>query len=283
MPGQARSMDRMAIVRSLTHETSDHGAGTHWIMTGFTSTQQQQHRSNDAAERRVGRRQAQGAERAGRAALRGDAGRRASAVCPGRRYLGPGYNPFNLDGDPSGDVKVRNLEPPDGLTLDRLEDRQLPARPARPDRPPARRLGHDGRARPVHRPGVRDGHRPGRPPGVRPVARGPPAPRPLRPDPDRPGLPAGPPAGRGGRDLRHDHRGELGPPRPASSSNAGSRLPPLDAAVATLVEDLHDRGLAEQRAGPGLGRVRPHPADQRHGRPRPLAGQHVGACSPAAA
>ena len=42
----------------------------------------------------------------------------------GGSYLGPGYNPFNLDGDPSGDMKVRNLEPPRGLTLDRLEDRR---------------------------------------------------------------------------------------------------------------------------------------------------------------
>ena len=45
MPGTARAMDKMAILRSLTHETSDHFAGLHWILTGFASTQQQQNQN----------------------------------------------------------------------------------------------------------------------------------------------------------------------------------------------------------------------------------------------
>ena len=32
MPGTARAMDKMAILRSLTHETSDHFAGLHWMV-----------------------------------------------------------------------------------------------------------------------------------------------------------------------------------------------------------------------------------------------------------
>src|SRR5262249_880492 len=36
-PRQARRMDRLAIVRSLHHATSDHSGGAHWIMTGHAS------------------------------------------------------------------------------------------------------------------------------------------------------------------------------------------------------------------------------------------------------
>ena len=39
-------------------------------------------------------------------------------------YLGPGQNPFAVNGDPNGNFNVRNLKPPSGLTLDRLEDRR---------------------------------------------------------------------------------------------------------------------------------------------------------------
>src|SRR3954452_20508457 len=35
MPRQARVMDKLAVVRSLHHTTSDHNVGSHWIMTGF--------------------------------------------------------------------------------------------------------------------------------------------------------------------------------------------------------------------------------------------------------
>ena len=41
MPRQARVMDRLAIVRSLHHESADHGAGSHWIATGFRPGQDQ--------------------------------------------------------------------------------------------------------------------------------------------------------------------------------------------------------------------------------------------------
>jgi hypothetical protein len=35
LPRQAKLMDRLAIVRSLHHETDDHAAGMHWIQTGY--------------------------------------------------------------------------------------------------------------------------------------------------------------------------------------------------------------------------------------------------------
>src|SRR5262245_64966238 len=35
MPRQAKVMDKLAIVRSLTHTTADHYAGAHWMLTGY--------------------------------------------------------------------------------------------------------------------------------------------------------------------------------------------------------------------------------------------------------
>ena len=51
-------------------------------------------------------------------------------------------------------------------------------------------------------------------------------------------------------------------------------IPPLDPALAALVDDLIDRGPVRVDAGRGDGRVRPHAADEHGRRPRPL-GQHV--------
>jgi len=119
MPAQAKVMDRLAIVRSLHHDTADHGSGTHWVMTGFPSAQQLQ-RSNDRPS--VGSIVAR---------LRGP---NAPGIPPyvgipnapqfGQgAYLGQGVNPFSIDGDPSANFRVRNLDPVGGLTIDRLEDR----------------------------------------------------------------------------------------------------------------------------------------------------------------
>jgi hypothetical protein len=35
MPRQTRVMDRLAVVRSLSHTTGDHFAGAHWMLTGY--------------------------------------------------------------------------------------------------------------------------------------------------------------------------------------------------------------------------------------------------------
>ncbi|WP_435005269.1 DUF1501 domain-containing protein [Tundrisphaera lichenicola] len=124
MPGQARVMDRLAIIRSLSHETSDHVAGLHWIMTGYASTQQQQARNERPSVGSIVAR------------LRGANGSGVPPYCSmtsgaafgglfqGGAYLGPGTNPFRLDVGPSGDLAGGNLQSPRGLTLDRLEDRK---------------------------------------------------------------------------------------------------------------------------------------------------------------
>ena len=41
------------------------------------------------------------------------------------------------------------------------------------------------------------------------------------------------------------------------------QLPVLDRAMANLIQDLHDRGMARRRGHHRLGRIRPHAAHQR--------------------
>src|SRR5262249_21299576 len=38
LPMQARLMDRMTVVRSVTHTNAGHGMGNHWMMTGYVPT-----------------------------------------------------------------------------------------------------------------------------------------------------------------------------------------------------------------------------------------------------
>jgi hypothetical protein len=124
MPGTARAMDKMAIVRSLAHETSDHFAGLHWILTGFTSTQQQQNQNERPSIGSIVAK-LKGPNGSGVPPYVGmSEGAIFGGLFQGGAYLGPGYNPFNLGGDPTGDMRVRNLEPPKGISLDRLEDRR---------------------------------------------------------------------------------------------------------------------------------------------------------------
>ena len=54
------------------------------------------------------------------------------------------------------------------------------------------------------------------------------------------------------------------------------QLPQVDRGVANLIQDLHDRGLADDVVDGHVGRVRPHAEDQHERRPRPLVAGHVG-------
>jgi uncharacterized protein (DUF1501 family) len=119
MPRQAALLDRVAILRSLHHTSADHGVGTHWIMTGFPG--ESSHRENVRPS--VG---------AVVARLKGAnvAGVPPYVAVPGTpafgqgAYLGPVGNPFSPDGDVLEDARVSSLDPPPSLTLDRLDDRR---------------------------------------------------------------------------------------------------------------------------------------------------------------
>jgi hypothetical protein len=127
MPRQAGVLDKVAIVRSLHHASADHGVGTHWIMTGFPG--QPSHRDNVRPSAGAVVARLRGANAPGvppYVALP-----RAPAFSQGA-YLGPGGNPFSLEGDSDGESlllgagagRLRSLEPAESLTLDRLDDRR---------------------------------------------------------------------------------------------------------------------------------------------------------------
>ena len=123
MPRQALAMDKMAIVRSLAHESSDHFVGTHWIMTGFQSSPSEQQKNERPSVGSIVAKM-RGPNGPGVPPYVSMVGGIFGGIFQNGSYLGPGYNPFNLDGDPSASTRVRNLEPPRGLSLERLEDRR---------------------------------------------------------------------------------------------------------------------------------------------------------------
>jgi hypothetical protein len=119
-PRLAKNLDKVSIVRSLRHSTADHGSGSHWVMTGYPAPQ---------ALLRTNARPSTGSIAA---KLRGGLG---SGVPPyvalpdnpsfaNAAYLGPAYNPFTLTGDPTKTLRVRDLDPAPGITLERLDDRR---------------------------------------------------------------------------------------------------------------------------------------------------------------
>lgn len=126
-PRQAKVADKFSIVRSLHHDTGDHFAGGHWMLTS--------------------RGGASGADNAGRypsiASIATKlTGPRQPNMPPyvavpyaasiglrpgyfGANYLGIEHNPFETEGDPNSDgFQVHNVRPPSGITIDRLGDRR---------------------------------------------------------------------------------------------------------------------------------------------------------------
>ncbi len=119
-PGQAKIMDKLALIRSLHHTSSDHGAGAHWVLTGYPSTDPNP-RGNDRPSVGSIVAKMRGANQPGVppyvAIPRPPAFTYAG-------YLGPGFHPFSLDAEPEADAKVKNLDPPVGVSLDRIGDRR---------------------------------------------------------------------------------------------------------------------------------------------------------------
>ena len=126
-PLQAQRADRFSIVRSLYHNNGDHFAGGHLMLTG--------------------RGGASGADTPGKSPFVGAmataaigprrAGVPAHCAVPyassiglrpgyfGANYVGIQHNPFETDGDPNSPAfQVQNIQLAQGLSLERLQDRQ---------------------------------------------------------------------------------------------------------------------------------------------------------------
>jgi hypothetical protein len=128
MPEQARIMQHLAVLRTVKHGTGDHTKGNHWMLTGFEGP------AFNAPDNTQQRRPAMGCAVA---KLRGPnrPGLLPYVAVPHLRggtdylfhyaaYLGGGWNPFIVNSDPN-ETKfgVRNLAMATDLTLERAADR----------------------------------------------------------------------------------------------------------------------------------------------------------------
>jgi hypothetical protein len=113
-------MDRMAVVRSLTHNNAGHGMGTQWMMTGYVptvDTTENQYPSCGSITSRL---------------RWANAPRLPAYVClPDRAaagdaaYLGASYNPFTPASDPNDpNFQVRDLQLTPRVDLGRFTDRR---------------------------------------------------------------------------------------------------------------------------------------------------------------
>lgn len=120
LPLQARHMDKMSIVRSVTHTNAGHGMGTHWLLTGYVPTIEINDNLNPSCGSVVAR-------------MRGaNAPRMPGYVClpspppsANAAYLGVAYNPFSPGNDPnSANFEVRDLRLMPQIDLARFPNRR---------------------------------------------------------------------------------------------------------------------------------------------------------------
>jgi hypothetical protein len=127
MQRQAKVMDKLAIVRSLTHTTGDHYAGAHWMLTGYFGSNlarlDPMFPSAGSIAAKV-----RGANKPGVPPYVAVPFAASVNLVPGYRgaaYLGTAYDPFQSRGDPNrAGFSVQNLTLPGGLTVEQLENRK---------------------------------------------------------------------------------------------------------------------------------------------------------------
>ena len=120
LPKSARQMDKYSIVRSVTHPDAGHESASHYLLTGYKPTndipaQEMPSYGSIAAKER-------GSRVAGIPAyVTVPSAPRSTAA----GYLGVPYNPFSVGDDPnSANFSVRNLTLPNGISMNRLDNRR---------------------------------------------------------------------------------------------------------------------------------------------------------------
>ncbi len=127
MPRQAGVMDRLSIVRSLSHTTGDHFAGAHWMLTGYlgsnSARREPMYPSVGAITARMRGAYQQGVPPYVSVPYASTVGIRPGYLSGA--YLGTSYNPFQVNSDPNrSNFSVQNLSLPNGVSLSQLEDRR---------------------------------------------------------------------------------------------------------------------------------------------------------------
>jgi uncharacterized protein (DUF1501 family) len=126
MPEHARLLDKISLVRSVYHKNGDHFAAAHWMLTGYHGSTSAdlapQYPSAGSIITKLS-----GARREGMPAYVGLPTTHSVGLAPGYHsgaYLGVATNPFSVDGDPSANgYSVPNLALPAGLSSGRFQDR----------------------------------------------------------------------------------------------------------------------------------------------------------------
>jgi len=127
LPRHAALMEKFAILRSVHHGNDDHFAAAHWMLTGYLgSNAVNLPPVNQSFGSIISK--TMGSRREGIPAYVGLPNTHSVGLpigYHGAAYLGRGHDPFNADGDPNSDgYRVTSLELPAGMDATRLNDRR---------------------------------------------------------------------------------------------------------------------------------------------------------------
>jgi hypothetical protein len=120
LPRQAPHMDKMAIVRSVTHGNAGHGMATHWMMTGYAPTVEITDNLNPSLGSVAAKMRGANAPRMPAYVCLPDRPASANAA-----YLGVEFNPFTPGSDPNDpNFQVRDLRLTPRVDAGRFENRR---------------------------------------------------------------------------------------------------------------------------------------------------------------
>lgn len=116
LPRTARAMQHVALIRSLTHELGNHDTGSHYLLTGHRPTPVIEYPSLGSIVAR---------EAGFVRSLPPYIAIPEPVQSAKSGYLPAAFSPFAVGGDPSrSDYRVRDLQPPEGVSFDRIERRR---------------------------------------------------------------------------------------------------------------------------------------------------------------
>jgi hypothetical protein len=117
---QAKLMDKISVVRSVTHTNAGHGMGSHWMLTGYVPTVEINDNHNPSCGSVVAKMRGANAPRLPAYVCLPNPPQSANAA-----YLGVPYNPFSPGSDPNNpNFQVRDLRLTPRVDLSRFKDRK---------------------------------------------------------------------------------------------------------------------------------------------------------------
>ena len=117
LPKLAKQMDKFSIIRSITSPDASHETATHYLLTGYPGNPSVTYPAYGSV---IGRE---------KGPQNGMPPNMMFGGLPfgygGAGYMGPAYNPFNINGDPNNPgFTVRDVSPPNGVDMDRIARRK---------------------------------------------------------------------------------------------------------------------------------------------------------------